>query len=174
MMRFSKVNRKNDAGYNPCYQRHHLIPLQAATIAEVREALEWMSSGGFDFDNFKTNGVLLPSDEHMALRTGHPLHRGPHPRYNELVIERLLLIIRLSEQVDNEIQRKSFFRLRIGLLQSTLRRALVGSPLPVFRLNKRDPGLSSSDFARLDNCVDALYTATQWPPIKGQDSFKRA
>ncbi|MGI9362552.1 MAG: AHH domain-containing protein [Parasphingorhabdus sp.] len=169
MMRFSMINRKNDAGYIPGFQRHHLIPLQAASIAEIRKPLDAMGRGGFDFDNFVTNGVLLPSDEHLAIKTGHPLHRGPHPRYNELVIERLLLIIRLSKQINEEVQRKVFFRLRIVLLQSTLRKALIGSPLPIFRLNKRDPGLSSSDFAELDSCVDALYTATHWPPVKSQD-----
>lgn len=172
MTRFSMINRKNGDGYNPRYQRHHLIPLQAASIPEVIEPLNEIDrdidcrKGGFDFDNFDKNGVLLPSDEQMALQTGHPLHRGPHPRYNELVIERLLLIIRLSNQIDNQVQRKVFFRLRIGILQSVLRRALVGSALPVFRLNRKDPGLSSSDFAQLDSCVDALYLATRWPPLK--------
>lgn len=181
MTRFSMVNRKNGDGYNPRYQRHHLIPLQAASIAEIREPLDEIAGAGrirsggkdqcsggygFDFDNFETNGVLLPSDEAMALKTGHPLHRGPHPRYNELVIERLHLIIRLSHGIENRIQRRVFFRLRMKLLQSTLRRALVGSPLPVFRLNKRDPGLSSSAFVGLDSCVDALYMATHWPPVR--------
>lgn len=177
-MRFSMVNRKNGDGYNPRYQRHHLIPLQAASIPEINKPLNAMggdscnsrdtdsNQSGFDFDNFEKNGVLLPSDEQMALQTGYPLHRGPHPRYNELVIERLLHIIRLSNQIDNQVQRIVFFRLRIRILQLVLRKALVGSALPVFRLNRRDPGLSSSDFAELDSCVDALYMATQWPPIK--------
>lgn len=187
MTRFSMINRKNGDGYNPRYQRHHLIPLQAASMPEVRGPLDEIAgagrirgrirgegkdersgSYGFDFDNFETNGVLLPSDEAMALKTGHPLHRGPHPRYNKLVIERLRLIIRLSNGIENRIQRRVFFRLRMKLLQSTLRRALVGSPLPVFRLNKRDPGLSSSAFIGLDSCVDALYMATRWPPLRGE------
>jgi len=143
-----------------------LIPLQAASIPEIHEPLNEIGRAGFEFDNFDKNGVLLPSDEQMALQTGRPLHRGPHPRYNQLVIERLLLIIRLSNQIDNQVQRKVFFRLRIAILQSVLRKALVGSVLPVFRLNRKDPGLSSSDFAQLDSCVDALYLATHWPPLK--------
>lgn len=166
MTRFSMVNRKDRGGYNPYYQRHHLIPLQAASISNIREPLDKMIRGGFDFDDFEKNGVLLPSDEQIAFATRQPLHRGPHPRYNELVIERLILIIRLCNRIDNGVQRKAFFRLRIGLLQSVLRRALVGSILPVLRLNKRDPGLSSSAFAELDSCVDALYVATQWPPLR--------
>lgn len=166
MTRFSMINRKNGGNYNPHYQRHHLIPLQAASISIIRERLDKIGPRGFDFDDFEKNGVLLPSDEQIAFETGRPLHRGPHPRYNMLVIERLSLIIQLSNQIENEVQRQVFFRLRITLLQSVLRRALVGSALPVFRLNKNDPSLPSSAFAELDSSVDALYVATQWPPVR--------
>lgn len=41
------------------------------------------------FDDFRANGLLLPTTEAATLRTGMPLHRGPHRRYNELVIERV-------------------------------------------------------------------------------------
>ncbi|MEH6758328.1 MAG: AHH domain-containing protein [Parasphingorhabdus sp.] len=168
MTRFSMVNRKNGKDYHPHYQRHHLIPMQAASIPNIRGPLDQMICGGFDFDNFEKNGVLLPSDEQVAYKTGQPLHRGPHPRYNELVIERLLLIIKICNQIENIIQRKAFFHLRIGLLQTVLRPALAGPALPVLRLNNRDPGLASSAFAELDSCVDALYVATKWPPLKNQ------
>lgn len=166
MTRFSKINRKDAADYNPHYQRHHLIPLQAASISGVRKPLDEMISGGFDFDNFETNGVLLPSDERVALKTGRALHRGPHPRYNELVITRLLLIIELSGQIENSIKRCAFFRMRMALLQLVLRRTLLNATLPILRLHKRDPGLSSSAFRELDDCVDALYRTTQWPRLK--------
>ena len=166
MTRFSMINRKNRRGYNPCYQRHHLIPLQAASMLEIREPLDRMVPGGFDYDDFEKNGVLLPATEQIAFETGQPLHRGPHPRYNQLVIDRLLLVIQLASRIDNDIEREAFFRLRIGLLQSVLRRALVGRALPAFRLNRKDPRLSSSAFAELDSCVDALYVATQWPPLR--------
>src|SRR5690606_30334241 len=168
MMRFSMINRKNDAGYTPGFQRHHLIPLQAASIAEIRKPLDAMGRGGFDFDNFVTNGVLLPSDEHLAIKTGHPLHRGPHPRYNELVIERLLLIIRLSKQINEEVQRKVFYRMIIELLQSTLRKDKVGLHLPVIEMNNWDINLSSSDFAELYSCMDALYTAMYLRTVNSQ------
>lgn len=166
MTLFSMINRKNRGGYHPHYQRHHLIPLQVASISTIREPLDKIGSAGFDFDDFEKNGVLLPSDEKIAFETGRSLHRGPHPRYNMLVIERLSLIIQLSNQIENDVQRKVFFRLRIALLQSVLRRALVGSALPVFRLNKKDPSLPSSAFAELDSSVDALYVATQWSPVR--------
>lgn len=91
MTHFSKINRKNTDDYNPHYQRHHLIPLQVASIADVVSPLNAWISGGFDFNDFDKNGILLPSSEQMAWETGRPLHRGPHPRYNELVIDRLLL-----------------------------------------------------------------------------------
>ena len=41
------------------------------------------------FDDFRANGLLLPATDDATLRTGMPLHRGPHRRYNELVIERV-------------------------------------------------------------------------------------
>ncbi len=163
MTRFSMVNRKGGSDHNPHYQRHHLIPLQAGTISDLRGPLNEMASGGFDFDDFERNGVLLPSDEKLALQTGRPLHRGPHPHYNELVIERLFLIKQLGARIENTSKRRVFFHLRMRLLQAALRRALVGSALPVFRLNKKDPGLSSAAFADLDSCVDLLFVATQWP-----------
>lgn len=166
MTHFSKINRKNTDDYNPHYQRHHLIPLQVASIADVVTPLNRRISGGFDFDNFDKNGVLLPANEKMALQTGRSLHRGPHPRYNELVIDRLLLIIRLSDKIANSNQSQAFFRFRIDLLQLTLRRALIGSGLAKLRLNKRDPGPSSAAFRDLDACIDILSMQTQWPPVK--------
>ncbi len=166
MTRFSKINRKHTDDYNPHYQRHHLIPLQVASIADVIRPLNNRMSGGFDFDNFDKNGVLLPANEKLALQTGRPLHRGPHPRYNELVIDRLLLIIRLSDKIANGHQRQAFFRFRIDLLQLTLRRALIGSGLARLRLNKRDPGPSSAAFRGLDACIDILSMHTQWPPLR--------
>lgn len=170
MTRFSMINRKDQGDYHPCYQRHHLIPLQAASMSDIREPLDQMVRGGLDFDDFESNGVLLPATEQAAFETGQPLHRGPHPRYNQLVIDRLSLIIKLCNRIDNDVERRSFFRLRIGLLQSVLRRALVSPALRVFQLNKKDPSLSSSAFAELDSCVDALYVATQWPPLRrGRD-----
>ncbi|MEP2103202.1 MAG: AHH domain-containing protein [Parasphingorhabdus sp.] len=166
MTRFSKINRKNAEDYNPHYQRHHLIPLQVGTLPDVSIPLNTEIVGGFDFNDFDRNGVLLPSDEQLALETGRPLHRGPHPRYNELVIDRLLLIIRLSEQIKSRNERQTFFRFRVNLLQATLRHVLLGSGLSKLRLNKRDPGPSAAAFRELDACVDILSSQTQWPPVK--------
>ncbi len=165
MTRFSKINRKHTDDYSPHYQRHHLIPLQVASIADIVTPLNAWMSGGFDFDDFDKNGILLPSSEQMAWETGRPLHRGSHPRYNELVIDRLLLIIRLSDKIANGNQRQAFFRFRIDLLQITLRRALIGSGMARLRLNKRDPGPSSAAFRDLDACIDILSMHTQWPPV---------
>jgi len=41
------------------------------------------------FDDFRRNGLLLPATEAASVRTGRPLHRGPHRRYNEVVIARV-------------------------------------------------------------------------------------
>jgi len=78
-------------------------------MSDIREPLDQMVRGGFDFDDFEKNGVLLPATEQVAFETGQPLHRGPHPRYNQLVIDRLFLIIKLCDRIDNEVQRQAFF-----------------------------------------------------------------
>lgn len=106
---------------NPNYQRHHLIPLQAASVTDSIKPLNRDLSDSFDFDDFDRNGVLLPSDEQTAFETGRPLHRGPHPRYNELVIDRMFRIVRLSENIAGGVDRREFFRFRISLLQQALR-----------------------------------------------------
>lgn len=41
------------------------------------------------FDDFSANGLLLPATEAATVRTGMPLHRGPHRRYTEVVIARV-------------------------------------------------------------------------------------
>jgi hypothetical protein len=42
---------------------------------------------GFDPNDFATNGLHLPSTETNAIAFRLPLHRGPHPRYNEMVAD---------------------------------------------------------------------------------------
>jgi len=113
------------------------------------------------FDDFRANGLLLPATDDATLRTGMPLHRGPHRRYNELVIERVGRIeahwsqgrvrdpeTALAEALD-----------RISLLQSALRRRLLSERRRML-LNRKDPLGQGIDFAELDAMAEMLWDAT--------------
>lgn len=163
MIRFHNVNRPNSLGYDSSYQRHHLIPLQAASISRLSNSFDAMKLPRLSYDDFDTNGVLLPCDEIVALRTGQPLHRGPHPKYNELVLERLYLIMGLSSKIVDITKRRSFFRMRISLLQSALRHGLLQDGFKKLCLNNRDPIRSTRSFDDIDSRIDLLFTSTGWP-----------
>jgi len=114
------------------------------------------------FEDFRTNGLLLPSTEDASLRTGMPLHRGPHRQYNELVIERVgrieaswsLLRFKDAESALSEAL------LRLALLQSALRRRLLNERRRMV-LNRKDPLGSGFDFSELDAMAESLWEATE-------------
>ena len=56
------------------------------------------------FDDFRANGLLLPATDAAAIRTGMLLHRGPHRRYNEVVIAR---VGRIEEAWSNACRKTS-------------------------------------------------------------------
>jgi hypothetical protein len=112
------------------------------------------------FDDFRTNGLLLPATDQASLRTGMPLHRGPHHRYNELVIERVGRIeyhwARKHHYDPDSALRTALWQL--GLLQDALRRGLL-SERRKFVLNRKDPVGSGFDFTDLDSMAERLWGA---------------
>ena len=161
MIRFSNVNRVNSQDHNPNYQRHHLIPQQAISELKLNETFQTLADNGFDLDDFHQNGILLPCREKEAIRSGRPLHRGPHPRYNELVIERLVRIWKLSRNIENDHNRLNFLRFRTILLQRSLRVGLAGNRFVRLHLNSRDPLRSTANFSDIDSRIDRLYRKTK-------------
>lgn len=113
------------------------------------------------FDDFRANGLLLPATEEATLRTGMPLHRGPHRHYNELVIERVGGIeSNWSQQRFSEPERALIEALmRLRLLQSALRRRLLNQRRRLI-LNRKDPLGTGFDFGDLDAMAEALWKAT--------------
>ena len=113
------------------------------------------------FDDFRANGLLLPATEAATIRTGMPLHRGPHQRYNELVIERVGAVeaswadTRLRDQ--EAALAEAVERLR--WLQSALRRRLLNQRRRLL-LNRKDPLGTGFDFAELDAMAEDLWQAT--------------
>ncbi|MCM0000205.1 MAG: AHH domain-containing protein, partial [Erythrobacter sp.] len=112
------------------------------------------------FDDFCRNGLLLPATEAASVRSGMPLHRGPHPRYNEVVIARVGRIearwadARLH---DNEAALVEAL-MRLHLLQAALRRQLLAERRRVV-LSRKDPLGTGFDFAELDAMAEALWAA---------------
>jgi len=86
---FRAVNLRGMPGYDPDLQRHHLLPRQLLTTRSFSRMLETIGTYRVGFDDFRANGMLLPTCEDSALRLRLPLHRGPHRHYNEMVIERV-------------------------------------------------------------------------------------
>ena len=119
------------------------------------------------FDDFRANGLLLPSRECAAIRTGLPLHRGPHRSYNALVIERVGRIESDWSRVIGRNPRLAHEQasLRLSLLQKALRRRLLDPGLldPAgqrYALSSKDPR-RPPDFSELDAMADMLWGETE-------------
>jgi len=158
---FRAVNRRGARGYAPGLQRHHLLPSQLLSMTCFSRILDRIGRNAIGFNDFRRNGLLLPADEQTALRTGMPLHRGPHKRYNEVVIERIGRIERGWAQAfrcDEERARSEALS-RINVLQLALRKRLLSRrhrPL----LNSRDPLGAGIDFAVLDAMAETIWEST--------------
>ncbi len=115
------------------------------------------------FDDFRFNGLLLPALEKASIVLGLPLHRGPHPIYNEVVTERVGQIeaswTRASRLDEDRAQDEVLLRMR--LLQRALRRRLLEPGWRRLRLNNKDPLGKGLDFSGLDAMADALWSATE-------------
>ena len=113
------------------------------------------------FDDFRRNGLLLPAREDASRRLALPLHRGPHRRYNQLVIQRVGRIERCwacDRSGDARVAAVTAL-MRLSLLQRALRRSLLDRR-PTLRLNRKDPLGSAMDFADLDQMADWLWRQT--------------
>lgn len=86
---FRAVNQLGKPGYQHGMQRHHLLPLQLRQRKVFASLLADLPYDAVGFDDFRFNGLLLPTKDAAALHLGLPLHRGPHRIYNEVVAERI-------------------------------------------------------------------------------------
>ncbi|KPP89352.1 AHH domain-containing protein [Erythrobacter sp. HL-111] len=158
---FRSVNRRGAPGYDPGLQRHHLLPRQLLGERCFGPLFEGIGRAPVGFDDFRANGLLLPATEQATFRTGMPLHRGPHRRYNEVVIER---VGRIEERWSWTRRRDPDAAagealMRLALLQAALRRKLLAERRRLL-LNRRDPLGTGFDFAELDVMADALWAST--------------
>jgi len=159
VLTFRAVNARGAVGYDPGLQRHHLLPCQL--LSERCFGAMFMTVGleRVGFDDFRRNGLLLPASEEASLRTGMPLHRGPHRRYNEVVIARVGTIeARWAEaRRGDEAAALVEALMRLQLLQSALRRQLIAERRRLV-LNRKDPLGTGYDFTDLDAMAEALWS----------------
>jgi hypothetical protein len=159
---FRAVNKRESPDYDPGLQRHHLLPRQLLQRRCFGPLFDLMGRERIGFEDFRSNGLLLPACDSAAMRIGLPMHRGPHHDYNALVIERVgqveagwsAMRLRAPEVALNEAVS------RLRLLQRALRRRLLDPKRKRFTLNRHDPVGREKDFSDLDQMVDSLWGAT--------------
>ncbi|MFO6447185.1 AHH domain-containing protein [Erythrobacter sp. NE805] len=157
---FRAVNACGSAGYDPALQRHHLLPRQLLSERCFGRMFAALGRAEVGFDDFRRNGLLLPAREDASLRTGMPLHRGPHHRYTEMVIARVGTIeARWAEaRKHDEAAALEEALLRLHLLQGALRRQLLAARRRIV-LSRKDPLGSGFDFNELDAMAELLWGA---------------
>jgi hypothetical protein len=149
-------------GYQPGMQRHHLLPCQLLSARCFAPLFDAIGRDRLGFDDFRSNGLLLPAVGEWAFRLRLPLHRGPHRDYNEMVAERVGRIesdwsrMRLTAP---EIALDQAL-MRFGLLQRALRRRLLEPERMHLQLNRNDPLDTGLDFAELDAMAESLWANT--------------
>lgn len=159
------MNRRGHPGHAPGLQRHHLLPRQIFNERCFSALIDAIGRERVGFDDFRTNGLLLPATDDAAIRMRLPLHRGPHRTYNTMVIQRLGQIeagwsrqrLRAPEVAVEQAV------MRLHLLQRALRRRLLAPDRPRMRLNHRDPLGAGTDFTDLDRMAEALWAGAERP-----------
>jgi len=163
IIHFRNVNRSGRPGYMAGMQRHHLLPLQLRRRKCFGELMQSMCWDAFGYNDFRFNGLLLPTSDQAAIHHGLPLHRGPHRVYNEIVADRVGQI-----EASWAARRRSHpeaarleAQMRLRLLQRALRRRLLEPGYKRILLNRNDPLGTGVDFSRLDAMADALWAHTE-------------
>lgn len=142
------------------FQAHHVLPVAVFSGANFGSAFACLHADGFDPRSFRINGLLLPGTENAALRTGRPLHRGPHRRYNAMVSERVSSILREMDGCQRSPAARVDAVQRLTVLIDALKRCLSGGHSWIC-LNSRDPLHSNAAFGHLDEAIDILWCATK-------------
>ena len=160
---FRDVNQSAAPDHDPGLQRHHLLPRQLLGQRCFGALFNAIGRDRVGFDDFRSNGLLLPARDDAALRLGLPLHRGPHRDYNAMVIERVgqvegdwsALRTKAPEVALNQAL------MRLELLQRALRRRLLDPLRHRLSLNRHDPLGHATDFTELDAMAEALWGESQ-------------
>ena len=131
----------------PGFHCHHVIPIEVIEKPVFRTLFRTMRELGFDFDDFRQNGLYLPCTEENAAAFRLPMHRGPHPVYNQVVSERISAI----EGLGSHIQLLELYRLQ-GALKAALRNNEVS-----LRKGRRNPMAANVDFEPIEIAAYRLW-----------------
>lgn len=166
---FRSVNRRGKPGFLASMQRHHLHPRQLLRKDCFGEFLFVLGQQRIGFDDFRANGLLLPASASAALKSGLPLHRGPHRIYNELVAQRVGQVEASWSKIRfrSPILAREEALMRLDLLQQALRRRLMDRNNGRLVLNRKDPFRLGIDFTELDAMAETLWCATDASIRKG-------
>lgn len=97
----------------------------------------------------------------QSVRTGMPMHRGPHREYSDMVRERVGQIehgwSHLRPRSPDAALEQALMRL--SLLQAALRRRLLHDRKRL-RLNRKDPLGKGRDFTKIDALAEDLWRQT--------------
>ncbi|WP_347303986.1 AHH domain-containing protein [Croceibacterium sp. TMG7-5b_MA50] len=160
---FRAVNNPGQPGYRAGMQRHHLLPRQLLNRNSCGRLFDEIGRDRIGFDDFRSNGLLLPATDQTAQATRMPLHRGPHPDYNSMVAERMGQIeadwSRLRPRAPEIALDQAI--MRIDLLQRALRRRLLAEDRTRIKLNRSDRLGDAVDFTVLDAMAEALWNSTE-------------
>jgi A nuclease family of the HNH/ENDO VII superfamily with conserved AHH len=132
----------------PGYQRHHLIPVNIVQSYAFAKLFSFIAPAGFKPHCFLNNGHLLPATEVESVKTGLPLHRGPHRQYDDLIAE-CLNMIWLAALAGHIPATPVSLMTQISDLQGLLRRIL--GPSASIKLNQHDPRGVQSHLSSLDH-----------------------
>jgi len=121
---FGSVNRPTSPHFKEGWERHHVIVRQCLRDRALGPFLASLEPYGFAVHDFATNGILLPALPTVAARTGLPLHRGPHPQYNRVVLAQVENVRRASVWIDGAERRARFAVRALRMLQTRLRAEL--------------------------------------------------
>lgn len=144
----------------PHYQSHHLIPVGVFSRFGFAQQFRILRHDGFDVCNFRQNGLFLPSTEIAAIRSGLPLHRGPHRHYNDLVAYRVAVILRDMTNRQCQFAARRDAVQRLAILTAALRN-ILHQRHPLIALNQRDPFGTRADFTELDGACDRNWQVTK-------------
>jgi hypothetical protein len=140
----------------PGYQRHHLLPINVIQSYAFRKLFSSIAAAGFKPHCFFNNGFLLPATEAESVKTGLPLHRGPHRQYDNLIAECLNMIWRAVLAGHIPANPVSIMT-HISDLQGMLRRSL--GPSASIKLNQHDPRSVESHLCSLDYTLKQMNHA---------------
>lgn len=131
----------------PGFHCHHIIPIEIIEKAAFSSFFRRINELGFDFDDFHRNGMYLPCTEENAVAFRLPLHRGPHPVYNELVGECIAALNGLGR--DSQL-------FRLHELQLALRTALRKNEVPLHK-GRRNPFTQNASFESMEIAAYRLW-----------------